>query len=162
MTKCSNFIHSFGAIKDVKTDQELISILIGKVPQAKNISAYFIQYTKNFGQIRELFSQKLDKSQATLKQIRNIVKSSSFTLSIDNLKEPYLIFNGSFQNEKKENKNINFEDIIELRGRAMLTKKLGDEKSKEEKETFELNKKFAERINEIEKINSLLKKRNPC
>ncbi len=72
MTKCSNFIHSFGNIKDVKTDQELISLLIEKVPQEKNISAFFIQYTKNFGEIQELLSQKLDKSQATLKQIKDI------------------------------------------------------------------------------------------
>ena len=158
MTKCSNFIHSFGTIKDVKTDQELISLLIEKVPQVKTISAYFIQYTNNFGQIQELFSQKLHKSQASLKQIKDIIKHSSFTLSIENLKESYLSFVGSFKNEKNEERNINYEGIIELRGRAMLTKKLGNEKSKEEKETFELNKKFAERINQIEKINDLLKK----
>ena len=158
MNKCSNFIHSFGDIKENKTDQELISILIEKVHQEKNISAHFIQYTKNFGQIQELFSQKLDKSQATLRQIKDIIKSSNFTLSIDNNNDPYLKFIGNFKNEKNENRTINYETIIELRGRAMLTKKLGNENSKEEKETFELNKKFAERINEIEKINGLLKK----
>ncbi len=55
LTKCSNFIHSF---KGVKTDKELISLLIEKVPQVKNISDYFIRYTKNFEQIQELYSQK--------------------------------------------------------------------------------------------------------
>ena len=55
LTKCSNFIHSF---KGVKTDKELISLLIEKVPQVKNISDYFIRYTKNFEQIQELYSQE--------------------------------------------------------------------------------------------------------
>ena len=158
MIRCSNFIHNFGPIKDTKSDQELISVLIEKVAQDRTISAHFVQYTKNFGQIQELFSQKLDKSQATLRQIKDIIKLSSFTLSTDNIKETYLIFEGNYENEKKEKKKINYEDLIELRGRAMLTKKLGNEKLKEEQETFELNKKFAERINEIEKINGLLKK----
>ena len=40
----------------------------------------------------------------------------------------------------------------------MLSKKLGEEKSKEEKEIFQFNKSFAERVNEIEKINQLLTK----
>ena len=39
----------------------------------------------------------------------------------------------------------------------MLTKKLGS-KTKEEQETIEINKKFAERVNEIEKINKILNK----
>ena len=160
MTKCSNFIHSMNITKDVTTDQELMKIFIEKVPQTKNISAYFIQYTNNSGQIQELYLQKLDKSQATRKQIKNIVKSSNFIISIKNEQETYLEFYGSFINDEKDkgNRTINFEDLIELRGRAMLAKKLGDEKSKEEKEIHELNKKFAERVNEIEKINDLLKK----
>ena len=111
--------------------------------------------------------QKLDKSQATLKQIKNIITSSNFNLSILNNQQIYLQFNGTFiiDDEKKEEKekeiirrDINYENLIELRGRAMLTKKLGDEKSKEEKVIHELNKKFAERVNEIEKLFDLLKK----
>ena len=158
MTKCSNFIHNLNIIKDQTTDQELIKIIIDKVSKTKNISAYFIQYTNNSGQIQELFSQKLDKSQATLKKIKNIIKSSNFNLSISNNEEMYLNFSGSYISDENTNRNVSFDDLIELRGRAMLTKKLGDEKAKEEKETHESNKKFAERVNEIEKINGLLKK----
>ena len=40
----------------------------------------------------------------------------------------------------------------------MLLRKLGDEEGKVEKEIFEVNKKFVERINVIEKNNCLLKK----
>ena len=150
MNKCSNFIHSFGPIKGIKTDKELISILIKKAHQEKTISAYFIQYMKNFGQIQDLFSQKLDKFPYFLRQIKDIIKSSNFTLSIDNLNEPYLKFIGNFENEINENKPINYETIIKLRDKVR--------KSKEEKESFEFNKIFVERINEIETINDLLKK----
>ena len=160
MSKCSNFVHSLNITKDLTTDEELMKIFIEKFLQSKNISVYFINYTKNAGEIQELYLQKLDKSQATRKRIKNIVLSSNFNISIKNNQEPFLEFNGTFINDdekNKVNKTINFEDLIELRGRAMLAKKLGDEK-KEEKEIHELNKKFAERVNEIEKINDLLKK----
>ena len=162
MVKCSDFIRRLDVIKDqkdqkdLKTDQELIILLIKELSKSKNISAHFIIYANNSGQIQELFSQKLDKSQATLKQIKNIIKSSNFTLSLNNKEESYLSFS-AYSTEEKLRKDINFESLIELRGRAMLTKKLGNEQSKEEKEIFEYNKIFAERVNEIEKINILLK-----
>ena len=72
MTKCSNFVHNMNIKKDTTTDQELLKIFIENVHQSKNISVYFIQYANNSGQIQELMLQKLDKSQATLKQIKNI------------------------------------------------------------------------------------------
>jgi hypothetical protein len=40
----------------------------------------------------------------------------------------------------------------------MLTRKLGDEQSQEEKKIFNLYKSFSERVGEIEKINQLLSK----
>ena len=51
-----------------------------------------------------------------------------------------------------QKKKIDLEEIKELRGRAMLSKKLGEEKSIEEKEISQYNKSLAERVNEIEKI----------
>ena len=162
MEKCSDFIRRLDVIKDqkehkdLKNDQELINLLIKEISNSKNISAHFITYANSSGQIQELFSEKLDKSQATLKQIKNIIKLSSFALSLKNREESFLSFNAYFIEEKLK-KDINFENLIELRGRAMLTKKLGNERSKEEKEIFEFNKKFAERVNEIEKINNILK-----
>ena len=42
-------------------------------------------------------------------------------------------------NVNDKDNTINFDELIELRGRAMLTKKLGEEKSKEEKEIFKYN-----------------------
>ena len=166
MEKCSNFMNRFLGDKKVKkTDKELINSFINEVLKEKNISVYFVQYANNSGQIQELFSQKLDKSQATLKKIKNILKNSSFTLSIENTDESYFKFKGNYINEEKKEGNIkqtdmtiNYDELIELRGRAMLTKKLGKDNSKEEKATFEINKKFAEKVNEIEKINGILKK----
>ena len=159
MSKCSNFIHNLGEIKGKKTDKDLIQDFIKEVPKVKGIEAHFQNYTNNSGQIQELFSKNLDKSQATLQQITNIMKYSKFILSIDNTQEAYLKFEGTLINEEKlrneGEKVINYEGIIELRERAMLTRKLGDEK---EKDIFNLYKIFSERVNEIEKINQLLKK----
>ena len=159
MIKCSNFIHNLLS-KEKKTDEQLIKDFINEVPKIKGIEAHFQNYTNNAGEIQDLFSKKLDKSKATLQRIRNIMKGSSFTLSIDNTRETYLNFEGILTMEEKINADstINYEDIIELRERAMLTRKLGDDKSKEEKEIFNLYKLFSERVAEIEKINQLLKK----
>ena len=157
LIKCNNFINNLGDIEEATTDQELITILKNKVNETKNIAVHFIKYTNNWGQIKELFTQKLDRSQANLKQIKNIMKESTFTLSIKNSEDIYLNFIGKFIDDKNEGKNIHFENVIELRGRAMLTKKLADQ-TEEEKQIFEINKKFAERMNEIDKIYSLLRK----
>ena len=145
MAKCSNFIHNLGDLKETSTDQELIKILKSKINEHKNISVYFAQYTNNYGQIQELFTQKLDKSQAKIKQIKDIIKKSIFTLSYENNKEIYLTFNGKTNNEE-----LNKEKVLDLRNRAMLTKKF-TEQTEEEKKT-----QFAERMNEIEKIYNLL------
>jgi len=164
MTKCSHFLNKVIGDKNQEiTDENLIKSFVEEVRKTKNISIYFNQYTTNSGQIQELYSQKLDKSQATLKKINNILNNSYFSLSIKNSEDSYFKFEGSFisiNEEKHEEKRqiISFDQLIELRGRAMLTKKLGDEKSKEEKEIFKVNKNFAERVNELEKINGLLKK----
>ena len=155
MMKCSDFIRK---IKGQKTDSQLISDFIKAVPEIKNIAVHFLNYTNNANEIQELFSKKLDKSQATQQQIKEIMKSSTFTLSIDNNKDPYLKFEGEFINEEKADvkKKANYDYIIELRERAMLTRKLGDDKSQEEKKIFNLYRTFSERVSEIEKINQLL------
>ena len=164
MSKCSHFLNKVIGDKNQEiTDENLIKSFIEEVGKTKNISIYFITYTDHSGQIQELYLQKLDKSQATLKKIKNILNESNFTLSIKNSEESYFKFEGIFYfiNDEKHEKikqKITFEQLIELRGRAMLTKKLGEDKSKEEKEIFKLNRNFAERVNEIEKINGLLKK----
>ena len=158
MSKCSNFIRNLNIVKNKKSDKEVISIFKKGIFDSKNISPFFDLYTKNYTQIKDLFEQKLDKTQATIKQIKSISKKSDFIISIKNDKEEYFSFKGNYLNEDKLEKTLTFEDLIELRGRAMLAKRLGEEKLKEEKEIFELNQKFSERVNEISKINLILNK----
>ncbi len=67
-------------------------------------------------------------------------------------------FNGAYLSDENTNRNISFDDLIELIGRAILIKKLRYKKAKEEKDNHESNEKFEEIVNEIEKINRLLKK----
>jgi len=78
---------------------------------------------------------------------------SKFLLYMTNKKENFLEFTGIFlDSDDNSEKKIDLEEIKELRGRAMLSKKLGEEKSIEEKEISQYNKSLAERVNEIEKI----------
>ena len=159
MEKCSNFMNKvLGDRKVKKNDIDLISSFIKEVPKEKDISVFFTIYINNCGQIQELFSKNLDKLQATLKKIRNILQKSNFKLSIENNEDSYFQFVGTYINDKQINQEIEYDGLIELRGRAMLIKKLGKDNSKQEQETFQLNKNFADRVNEIEKINGILKK----
>ena len=166
MSKCSNFIRNLNIANNNTPDIEIISKLKKALIEYNNILPYFQSYTTHYSQIKDLFMQKLDKTQATRQKIKNISKKSHFSLSIHNDKEDYYSFFGNYLNEEENQdinkieveKNISFEDLIELRGRAMLAKRLGEEKLKEEKEIFELNQLFSERVNEISKINLILKK----
>ena len=160
MIKCSNFINNLGEIKGKKNDKELIQDFIKEVPKIKGIAAHFSNYTNNAAQIQELFSRGLDKTQATRKQIEDLMKGSKFTFMIENNNAPYLKFEGEFTNveNNEQQKKMNYDNIMELRERAMLTRKLGDDKSMDEKNLFELYKLFAERVSQIERINYFLKK----
>ena len=167
MSQSSDFIRKLNIIGNGTTDLELISIFKKAIIENKNIIPYFAIYTKNYSQIKDLFMQKLYKTQTTRKIIKNICQKSHFTLCICNEKEEYFSFSGEyFEEEENNNDNqlevknniIKLEDLIEFRGRAMLAKKLGEDKMKEEKEIFELNQFFSERVNEISKINLILQK----
>jgi hypothetical protein len=119
-----------------KTDLELITSFIQEIKNSKDLPIVFEQYAYNSRDIQELFSQKLDKSQATLKKIKFISKESLFTLSIFNESENYFSFEGYYIDEEKAQVSILFDELIELSRRAMLTKKLGEEKSEEENKMF--------------------------
>ena len=160
MIKCSTFIHDLGEIKGKMNDKQLIEAFIKEIPKKENkgIEAHFKNYANYAAQIQELFNKKLDPSQATLQQITNIMKNSTFILSINNTQDPYLKFEGEFFTEenKEIKKDLKYDKIIELRERAMLTRKLGND-NEEEKKIFTLYRLFSERVSELEKINQLLK-----
>ena len=157
MEKCSKFINNLIGDKNKTTDLKLITSFKEEIQKSKHLSIVFEQYANHSRQIQELYSQKVDKSQATLKKIKYILTNSDFIIEINNKNEIYFTFQGRFKNEKNEFQNITEEELIEARRRAMLTKKLGDEKSEEEKKIFLTNKTFAKKINEILKINNILK-----
>ena len=122
MEKCLKFMNNLIGDKEKTTDLELITSFRKEVQKAKNIPIVFEQYANHSRQIQELFSQKLDKSQATLKKIKYILTNSEFIVSIDNKTNPYFTFEGKFKDEKNEEQKITEEELIELRRRAMLTK----------------------------------------
>ena len=66
MIKCSDFIHRLDDLKiqkeqkDLKTDQELIILLIKEISISKNISNHFISYANNWKKIRDLITKKIN------------------------------------------------------------------------------------------------------
>ena len=137
--KCNEFIQNL--IKEGQTDKELIENFVNLVPKKKGITAAFKNYSSNSNQIIDLFDEKFDKKKAAIKKIKNIMLSSKFTLSMTNKKGNFLEFTGIFiDSEDNSEKKIDLDEIKELRGRAMLSKKLGEEKSIEEKEISQYNK----------------------
>ena len=156
MEKCSKFVKELIAEKNNKTDLEFITSFKNKVQETKNIGITFENYANHFRQIQELLTEKFDKSKATLKKIEYILLRSEFTLSINNNSEKYFTFEAFYYNEENEKNPVSYDELIELRRRAMLTKKLGDENSEKERKIFTYNKTFSQKINEILKINKLL------
>jgi hypothetical protein len=93
MEKCCKFMKNIiGNNKDKKTDLELITLFREKIKEQKNIPVVFEQYANNSRDIQELFSQKLDKSKASLKTIKYILKKSKFKVSITNEPNNYFKF----------------------------------------------------------------------
>jgi hypothetical protein len=133
---------------------------------SKNIILYFELYTKNFTQIKDLYIEKLDKSEATKIKIQSISKKSHFSLSIKfDKEEDYFSFFGHYSSDDDNKKDldadeqeITLEELNELRARAMLAKKLIKDKSNEENKMYELNQQFSERVSEINKIKTILNK----
>ena len=168
-SKCSDFMEKYSKLRNDISDIDLIALLRDDIINSKNIAVFFDIYTKNYTQIKDIYLENLDKSEATRIKIKNISKESHFCLRIIFDREDFFSFEGYYfsdnSNNKKENNkekqsqiDITLDELDELRGRALLGKKLGAEKSKEEKEIFELNQKFSERVNEINKIKLILNK----
>ena len=105
MSQCSNFIRGLNIIKNDTSDFDAIIKFKKAILNSKNIAPYFVIYTRNYTQIKDLLEQKLDKTQATRKIIKNISKKSHFCLSICNDKEEYYSFSDIIFEEENKNEN---------------------------------------------------------
>ena len=169
MMKCKQFLDNVKGTKPI-TDKKIINIFIKNIKKEKKIYIYFKSYFNNYSQIKELKTELFNKSESNKTKIKKVSNYSIFYLSIDaiNINEitkknginnTYIYFDGSYKNNlenenvKNKNRNISFDELLELRDSSMLDKKLGNEK---EKELFAFYKQFSQNIKHIINIFDLL------
>ena len=165
LEKCVEFRMKLGDEKDFKNkkDKDIIMLFKQEVEKIENIELYFTRYVNNYIELKNLWDTRLDKSQASKKTIELLCKESIFRIRNEG-KFFEGIYYEDIEKEDKKNKNnqkgkeikIKMYQLIELRDRAQLTKKVKNDE--EEKKMIENYKKFVERVSEINNICSLVKK----
>ena len=150
LEKCIEYMEKLGKKEEIKKlkDKELILTIINFINNCKDLKEVINKYVNNFWAIKELVEINLDKTETYKKKICNICDMSIFTLS----NEKNNFFNGSYGNDKIK---INYEDIIELRDHAQLSKIItGEDK---EKEIIKKRQKFIELISQIMNLYKVIK-----
>ena len=126
----------------------------------EKIEFYFQKYIDNYAQLNDLFQMSFDKSGASKSKILSICENSEFTLKNEKgkfFKGFYYEKKGGRVEEADDNKKIiNTYMLKELRDRAQLTKKVGND-DEEENQNYENFRKFVEYVSIIFKIYDLIK-----
>ena len=147
MEKCIEFL---GQSKDLKkqNDLDVISSLTKKASNNKDISIYFEKFVNNYSQIRNL-QTTLNKSEMLKYQIYALFDGATFTLT-NKKEESFLCVYKQKEEKSKENKKrkemtYKKENIIDLKTRTQLSKKMTSE-----------YRCFIESANEILNISNIL------
>ena len=75
-------MEKYSKLRNDISDIDLIALLRDDIINSKNIAVFFDIYTKNYTQIKDIYLENLDKSEATRIKIKNISKESHFCLRI--------------------------------------------------------------------------------
>ena len=158
LEKCFKFIEPL-IIKTID-DKNLIKNFVENAKKSEGgLEANFKSYSDSFSEIKNLLETRLDKSEASRQKIKCILDDSEFKLK--SIKDDY--FDGHYTENSKKKKIDNIDELLELRDRALLTKKLTITKDtdediiKENNQIMENNKIFIDTVYEINNILSLLK-----
>ena len=125
LEKCVEYINNIGSLTDIKymKDYDLIKKANFLYNDYKGLESNLMDFIRNYNDIKEIIKQKFDKSETSKQKILNICKKSKFNLS--NFKNNY--FEGLYMNFDNKKININLNDLLELRDRAvMMINPLGD------------------------------------
>ena len=122
MGKCIEFFKNIGTLEEIKkkNDNEIIELLKLNVPKTKDIAVYFEKYVNNYGQI-SILKASIDKSEVLKNIVQGLFNGSEFILS--NTKENSFLCKYK-DNNKGKDQELTKENIISLRERALLTKKI--------------------------------------
>ena len=145
LEKCVEFFDKLGKKDKLKyyRDIEIISKFKAQVEKDENNSLIiFQQYIDNFGEIKELYTRGLDKSETSKKIISCLYQKSKFIIT----NEKNQFFSCKYLDQKSVENNLTLENILELRDRAQLSKAVSDNKKETEISDF---------INIVSKINTI-------
>ena len=148
--KCIEFIKNLR--KDVTTDQELITNFRKKIAEDENMLLYFDKYVNNYGEIKELLERNLKNPDNVKKKIKYICDNSQFILTNDKDNQKGF-FSCQYQDEKRHLFELKYENFLELRDIAQLSKiNSEDEKERELYQNCQKVIKIAYEIKNIYKI----------
>ena len=148
MQKCIEFFNDIGSLDKLKSmnDSQIYEMMDKLVKGKKDIYVYFERYVNNYGQIK-LLKTSVNTTEFLKYKIQNLFKGCEFLLSnskeIPNSKE--LLFKCIYLTEKNEKAFYRRGDIISLRDRALLAKKITTD-----------YKYFIDSISEIINISNIL------
>ena len=150
MEKCIEFFKGIGTLDEIMEmkDIELIQKMQEKVKTKEDIYIYFENYINNFGQIR-LLKTSVDRTEFLKYKIQTLFKGSEFLLSSgldESSVRKKLLFKCTYKSEKNIDESYSRDDIMTLRDRAFLAKKITSE-----------YKYFIDSISEIINISNILK-----
>ena len=141
---CIIFVNEIKKIKS-KDDKDFFFKFIDlcKDNKYKNIIPQISNVNQNFIEIKDLYIKNIDKSEFTKQKVKDFLKFSQFKL----IQEDGIF---TYEVSYNENKKISYEEVLEVRDRALLKK---DDKENNEKESFSsIAKKFSEIITKIDNL----------
>ena len=128
MRKCVEFFNNIGKLDEIKKmeDFAIIEKMRNKVKEDKNIYIYFEKYVNNYSQI-QLLKKTINRSEFLKYKIKLLFDGCAFFLSNEKTKyknNDQLLFECKIINEKNKVNILSREEIISLRDRALLSKKI--------------------------------------
>ena len=149
MGKCLEFFKDINLENknefEKRNDDDIIYLIKEKVPERKDIFLYFEKYVDNYAQI-QMLKTSLDKSEVLKFKIQALFHGSAFILS-NKKDESFKCEYMENIKEKQQKVQLTKDDIISLRERALLAKKITPD-----------YKYFIESISEVINISNMLEK----
>jgi hypothetical protein len=147
-----DFIKCVEFIQELKKDSNLPDkeffdkfIEMSQNNKYKNIEAYIQKVNQNFYEIKDLYTKNIDKSEFTKQKVRDINANSIFKITFDGSEYNCSV---SIIGQDQKYKTISYEEVLEVRDRALLKKKDEDDKDN----FYELAQKFSVLINNIDTL----------
>jgi hypothetical protein len=122
-----DFIKCVEFIQELKKDSNLPDkeffdkfIEMSQNNKYKNIEAYIQKVNQNFYEIKDLYTKNIDKSEFTKQKVRDINANSIFKITFDGSEYNCSV---SIIGQDQKIKTISYEEVLEVRDRALLKKK---------------------------------------